>query len=227
MTTLAPTAPATLVAAPRTNPIQFLSSSSLIKAATFQARQDLSDEALITAICSRAEWAIELLYQRYQRFAFSLAYHILHDSSAAEDVVQETFLSIWHKAISYQRQLGSVHRWLQAIVHHRAIDRVRAAAHRDYQWIPLQAEDEQDPPDQQPEPWEETWLGERRALIRAALEELPAEQRQVIEMAYFGGYTHAEIADLYQVPLGTVKGRMRLGLQKMKRILQEQGLDAA
>ncbi len=160
-----------------------------------QARQDLSDEDLISAICSRAEWAIELLYQRYHRFAYSLAYHVLHESSAAEDVVQETFLSIWHKAPSYQRQHGSVHRWLQAIVHHRAIDRVRAAAHRNYQWT--------------------------------ALERLPAEQRQVIEMAYFGGYTHAEIADRWQIPLGTVKGRMRLGLQKMKRILQEQGLDAA
>jgi RNA polymerase sigma factor (sigma-70 family) len=221
MTTLALTAPAI----PRVKSVQFLSSASSIKAMTLQARQDLSDEDLITAICSRAEWAIELLYQRYHRFAYSLAYHILHESSAAEDVVQETFLSIWHKAPTYQRQHGSVHRWLQAIVHHRAIDRVRAAAHRDYQWIPLQLEDEQDPPGQRPELWEEIWHGEQRALIRAALEQLPAEQRQVIEMAYFGGYTHAEIADRRKIPLGTVKGRMRLGLQKMKRILQEQGLD--
>ena len=223
MTTLALTAPAIS----RVKYVQFLSSASSIKAITLQARQDLSDEDLISAICSRAEWAIELLYQRYHRFAYSLAYHILHESSAAEDVVQETFLSIWYKAPSYQRQHGSVHRWLQAIVHHRAIDRVRAAAHRDYQWTSLQLEDEQDPPGQRPELWEEIWHGEQQALIRAALEQLPAEQRQVIEMAYFGGYTHAEIADRWQIPLGTVKGRMRLGLQKMKRILQEQGLDAS
>jgi RNA polymerase sigma factor (sigma-70 family) len=223
MTTLALTAPAIS----RVKSVQLLSPASSIKAMTLQARQDLSDEDLISAICSRAEWAIELLYQRYHRFAYSLAYHILHESSAAEDVVQETFLSIWYKAPSYQRQHGSVHRWLQAIVHHRAIDRVRAAAHRDYQWTSLQLEDEQDPPSQRPELWEEIWHGEQQALIRAALEQLPAEQRQVIEMAYFGGYTHAEIADRWQIPLGTVKGRMRLGLQKMKRILQEQGLDAS
>ena len=223
MTTLALTTPAI----PRMKSVRPFSPASPIKAMTLQTRQDLSDEDLILAICSQAEWALELLYQRYHRFAYSLAYHILHESSAAEDIVQESFLSIWQKAPSYQRQHGSAYRWLQAIVHHRAIDRVRAAAHRDYQWTPLQLADEQSLPYQQPELWEQTWHGEQQALIRAALEQLPAEQRQVIEMAYFGGYTHAEIADQWQIPLGTVKGRMRLGLQKMKRILQEQGLDAA
>ncbi len=225
MTTLALRAPATFVVTPRVKTVRPQPSLVVDKASTIQARQDLSDEDLISAICSRAEWAIELLYQRYHRYAYSLAYHILRDSSAAEDIVQEVFLSIWQKAASYQRQNGSVHRWLQAIVHHRAIDKLRTAAHRDYQWAPLRTENEQDPPSEQPELWELAWHGEQQTLIRAALERLPPEQRQVIELAYFGGYTHAEIAERWDIPLGTVKGRMRLGLQKLKRLLQGQGLE--
>ncbi len=227
MTTLALSAPATYVITPRVKTVRHLPAAISDSVAVIQVRQNLSDQELISAISSQAEWALELLYQRYHRYAYSLAYRILRDSSAAEDVVQEAFLSIWHKAASYQKQYGSVHRWLQAIVHHRSIDRVRAAAHRDYQRTPLQAENEQDLPGELPEPWEEAWRGEQRALIRAALEQLPTEQSQVIELAYFGGYTHAEIADQLHIPLGTVKGRMRLGLQKMKRILQAHGLDAA
>jgi RNA polymerase sigma factor (sigma-70 family) len=227
MTTLTLSIPATYAITPRVKTVQHLPAVISNNISAIQVRQNLSDEELISAICTQAEWALELLYQRYHRYAYSLAYHILRDSSAAEDVVQEAFLSIWHKAASYQKQYGSVHRWLQAIVHHRAIDRVRAAAHRDYQWTPLQAENEQDPASELPEPWEEAWRGEQRALIQAALEQLPTEQRQVIELAYFGGYTHAEIADQLHIPLGTVKGRMRLGLLKMQRILQAQGLDAA
>jgi len=226
MTTLALRAPATFVLTPRvkTVPMQPQASSLAEKTSVIQTRQTMSDEELIAAICLHAEWAIELLYQRYHRFAYSLAYHILRDSTAAEDIVQEVFLSIWQKAASYQRQNGSVHRWLQAIVHHRAIDKVRAAAHRDYQW---NTENEQDPPSEEPELWEQAWYAEQQTLIRTALEQLPPEQRQIIELAYFGGYTHTEIAEQWNIPLGTVKGRMRLGLLKMKRLLQEQGLEEA
>lgn len=225
MTTLALTAPAPFVIAPRVKTVQPKPALFANKASAIPVRQDLSDEDLIAAICSRAEWAIEMLYQRYHRYAYSLAYHILRDNTAAEDIVQEVFLSIWQKAASYQRQNGSVHRWLQAIVHHRAIDKVRAATHRDYQWTPLQIENEQDPPSEEPELWEQAWHGEQQRLIRSALEQLPPEQRLVIELAYFNGYTHAEIAEQWHIPLGTVKGRMRLGLQKMRQYLQEQGLE--
>lgn len=190
-----------------------------------QVKPELSDEDLISAICRGAEWALELLYQRYYRYAYALAYRLLHESSIAEDIVQEAFLAVWRKANSYQRQHGSVHSWLQAIVHHRAIDRVRASAHRDQQWAPLQTENELDPPSDQPEVWEQAWRQEQRELIRRALEQLPAEQRQVIELAYFGGYTHAEIAERCNIPLGTVKGRMRLGLQKMKHYMGEHGVE--
>ena len=200
--------------------------ASQVQQQSVAVRQDLSDEELISAICNGAEWALEMLYERYHRYAFALAYRILHESTDAEDIVQEVFLSVWRKAASYQKHHGSVFSWLQAIVHHRAIDRVRSVAHRDHQWTPLQVEGEQDPPGDQCEVWEQAWHHEQGQLIRQVLEQLPSEQRQVIELAYFGGYTHAEIAEKVKIPLGTVKGRMRLGLQKMKHLLSEHGLDA-
>lgn len=190
-----------------------------------QAKPEPTDEELISAICKGEEYAIEKLYERYHRYAYSLAYHILHDPVAAEDIVQDAFLSIWRKASSYQVQHGSVHSWLQAIVHHRSIDKVRAAVHRDHQWTPLQLDNEQDPPGEQPDVWDQAWQSEQHRIISAVLDQIPVEQRMVIELAYFGGYTHVEISKQCHIPLGTVKGRIRLGLQKMKTLLAEQGLD--
>jgi RNA polymerase sigma-70 factor, ECF subfamily len=201
--------------------------AAISKAGTeIQTKTEPTDEELISAICKGEEYAIEMLYERYHRYAYSLAYRILRDPLAAEDIVQDAFLSIWRKASSYQMQHGSVHSWLQAIVHHKAIDTVRAAAHRDHQWTPLLADNEQDPPSEQPDVWEQAWQGEQHRIIRAVLDQIPTEQRIVIELAYFGGYTHAEISEQCHIPLGTVKGRMRLGLQKMKILLAEQGLDS-
>jgi RNA polymerase sigma-70 factor, ECF subfamily len=246
MTTITLETPATLVITPRfitvasentatsQNPAQSLSTSSrdtsritaTPEAGTgVLAKTEPTDEELISAICKGEEYAIEMLYERYHRYAYSLAYRILRNPVAAEDIVQDAFLSIWRKASSYQVQHGSVHSWLQAIVHHRAIDKVRAAVHRDHQWAPLQADNEQDPPGEQPDVWQQAWHSEQHRIIRAVLDQIPAEQRMVIELAYFGGYTHAEIAEQWHIPLGTVKGRMRLGLQKMKTLLAEQGLD--
>lgn len=190
-----------------------------------QTKTEPADDELIAAICKGEEYAMEMLYERYHCYAYSLAYRILRDPLAAEDIVQDAFLSIWRKAPSYQVQHGSVHSWLQAIVRHRAIDKVRASAHRDYLWTPIQADNEQDPPGEQPDVWEQAWQGEQQRIIRSVLDQIPAEQRLVIELAYFGGYTHAEISEQCHIPLGTVKGRMRLGLQKMKILLAEHGLD--
>ena len=194
--------------------------------AKVQPKSEPTDEELISEICNGEEYAIEKLYERYHRYTYSLAYHILRDPGTAEDLVQDVFLSIWRKAASYQVQQGSVHSWIQAIVYHRAIDKVRAAAHRDRQWVPLQTDNEQDPPGEEPDVWEQAWCDEQQRIIRRALNQIPAEQRMVIELAYFGGYTHAEISEQLCIPLGTVKGRMRLGLQKMKVFLAEQGLDS-
>lgn len=185
----------------------------------------LSDEALMHALCEGAEWAMQHLYQRYARYIYSLAYRIVHDSFTAEDIVQDVFVSVWRKAISYQEPQGSVRSWLQAIVHHRAIDKIRASTHRDAQWTPLQSDNEQDPPSLAPEVWETAWHNEQSASIRQALASLPAAQQQVIEMSYFLGYTHIEIAEELHLPLGTVKGRMRLALQKLRVLLQEYQLD--
>ena len=195
-----------------------------VLAARSQAQRAPADEELISAISLGAEWALEDLYQRYYRYAYAMAYRILHEATSAEDIVQEAFLAIWRKADSYQKQHGSVYSWLQAIVHHRAIDKIRTTANRDRQWVPLQPECGQDPPSEQLEAWEEVWQQEQAQMIRAVLEQLPAEQRVVIEQAYFGGFTHAEIAEKNNIPLGTVKGRMRLGVQKMRRLLEEKGL---
>jgi len=183
-----------------------------------------TDEQLIAAICKGEESAIETLYERYHRYAYALSYRILHDPLASEDIVQDAFLSIWRKASSYQAQNGSVQSWIQAIVRHRAIDKIRASAHRDYQWTPLQADNEQDPPSEERDVWEQAWQSEQHRIIHEVMEHIPSEQRMVIELAYFGGLTHAEISEQYQIPLGTVKGRMRLGLQKMKALLAERGL---
>ena len=187
-------------------------------------KPELTDEQLISAICKGEESAIEVLYERYHRYAYSLSYRILRDPVASEDIVQDAFLSIWRKASSYQAQNGSVQSWIQAIVRHRAIDKIRASAHRDYQWTPLQSDNEQDPPSEQPDVWEQAWQSEQHRIIREVMVQIPSEQRMVIELAYFGGLTHAEISEQCHIPLGTVKGRMRLGLQKMKALLAERGL---
>jgi RNA polymerase sigma-70 factor, ECF subfamily len=183
-----------------------------------------TDEQIISAVCKGDESAIEVLYERYHRYAYALAYRILRDPLASEDIVQDAFLSIWRKAPLYQVQNGSVQSWVQAIVRNRAIDKIRASAHRDNQWIPLQTDNEQDPPSDQPDVWEQAWQSEQYRIIREVMEQIPGEQRMVIELAYFRGLTHAEIAEQCQIPLGTVKGRMRLGLQKMKSLLAERGL---
>jgi RNA polymerase sigma-70 factor, ECF subfamily len=188
-------------------------------------KPELTDEQLIAAICEGEESAIEVLYERYHRYMYALAYRILHDHVASEDIVQDAFLSIWRKASSYHAHNGSVQSWIQAIVRNKAIDKIRASAHRDYQWTPLQADNEQDPPNEQPDVWEQAWQSEQHRIIREVMEQIPGEQRMVIELAYFGGLTHTEISEQYHIPLGTVKGRMRLGLQKMKTLLADRGLE--
>lgn len=185
----------------------------------------LSDEELMLALCQGGEWAMQQLYQRYARYVYSLAYRVVHDSFGAEDIVQDVFVSVWRKAISYQESQGSVRSWLQAIVHHRAIDKIRAAANRDARWATLQGDNEQDPPSSAPDVWETVWHNQQSASIRQALASLPAGQRQVIEMSYFLGYTCIDMAEELHLPLGTVKSRMRLALQKLRGLLQEYRLD--
>jgi RNA polymerase sigma-70 factor (ECF subfamily) len=146
----------------------------------------------------------------------ALAYRILGERAAAEDAVQESFLAAWRRAESWDPCRGDPRRWLLSIVHHRCIDRLRRVAVGG----PTTELDESLPDTHAPDVFYAANLSVQRDAIRAALASIPAEQRQAIELAYFGGRTQQEIAALQGVPLGTVKGRLRIGLQKLRTLLE-------
>lgn len=181
-----------------------------------------SDEALLVAIAGREERAIAALYDRYGGLAYSLAYRILGERGAAEDAVQEAFLSVWRRAASFAAERGSVRAWLLSIVHHRAIDRLRGKTGRARHDAPL---DELDRVAAVEDPWREVAGNLQRDLLRQVLATLPDAQRRTIELAYFDGYTQQQIAGLMGVPVGTVKGRMRLGLHKLRDVLDRAGIE--
>ena len=186
---------------------------------------ELSDEALINAIAEGAEWAMEPLYERYNRVLYSLAYRMVADHQVAEDLLQEAFLSVWRRADSYSLQSGTVRSWLISIVHHRTIDYLRAVRRRAGLKEVTWEEIEQDERTAFPDVWEEALRSVQSAQLRAALMNIPSEQRMVIELAYFQGWTHSEIAAGCEIPLGTVKARMRLGLSHLTRLLAQMGVD--
>ncbi|HJT58653.1 MAG TPA: sigma-70 family RNA polymerase sigma factor [Ktedonobacteraceae bacterium] len=188
-------------------------------------RDEPSDEALLDAIAGGAAWAMESLYQRYSRILYSLAYRMVADYQVAEDLLQDTFMSVWKRSTSYSTQAGTARSWLISILHHRAIDYLRKVRRRSViQEAPLE-ELEFEEAVAFPDVWDEAWRNVQSSQVRAALLRIAPEQRLVIELAYFQGWTHSEIAEGTQTPLGTVKARMRLGLQHLKRILQQMGMD--
>ena len=176
-----------------------------------------TDDALIGALAGRDLTALAVLYDRYGRVAYALAYRILGEPEAAEDVVHDGFLSAWRGAGSYRSERGNVRGWLLSIVLHRAVDVLRRKT--TFRPAPLEVA-EQRPADE--DTAEEATRNVEHATVRAALEALPQAQRRTIELAYFGGYTHVELAEIMGVPLGTVKGRMRIGLQKLRRALDRE-----
>ncbi len=173
----------------------------------------LADEDLISLVQAQDSEAFAVLYDRHSRAAYSLAYRMMGERQAAEDIVQEAFLKLWRAAAGYRTERGSVRTWLLAIVHNRAIDQLRSlASHRR-----TQERIEASAPTSQPsEAFALSWRNTQGEQVREALRTLPQEQLKVVELAYFSGYTHVEIAELLGLPLGTVKGRMRLGLKKMR-----------
>lgn len=186
---------------------------------------ELSDEALLNAIAAGAVWAMDSLYERYSRVLYSLAYRMVADHQVAEDLLQESFLSVWRRSTSFSPQAGAARSWLISIVHHRAIDHLRRVRRRSVvQEAPIE-ELEFDETTAVADAWEEVWRSVQSSQVRAALMKIPTEQRMVIELAYFQGWTHVEIAEGTQTPLGTVKARMRLGLNHLKRALLEEGID--
>ena len=161
---------------------------------------------------------VEMLYDRYSTLCYTLAFRVLNDAAAAEDVVQEAFLSIWRRASTYRSDRGSLRTWVCSIVHHRALDRLRGRAGRArtdvaLEHAPIEATSVSDT-------WDRVALELEREAVGKALTELSIEQRETIELAYFGGYSQTEISELMNVPLGTVKGRTRLALRKLRGLLE-------
>ena len=180
-----------------------------------------TDEELVEAVARADEDALGELYDRFGRVAYGLAYKILQDATLAEDAVQEAFLQIWRGAGSYRPERAKASTWLLTFVHRRAVDLVRREQRR--RTVQLDA---------LPEPSgsgadEEVVARSRREIVQDALRRLPAEQRQAIELAYYGGLTQSELAAQLDQPLGTIKSRMFTGLQRLRVLLVESGYESA
>lgn len=174
----------------------------------------LADEDLMRSVGDSEPRAFEVIYDRHSGAAYSLAYRILGSRGAAEDAVQEGFLTVWRSRSRYMPERGSVRTWVLAIVHRRSIDVLRRnVVHLRRQRAADEAQDRHLESDRTEL---EVVRREEAREVRAALEDLPSAQRKVLELAYFGGFTHSEIAGMLEEPMGTVKGRMRLGLQKLR-----------
>jgi len=180
-------------------------------------RELLADEDLMGLVCGGDARAFEIVYDRHADAAFSLAYRMLGARGAAEDVVQEAFLVVWRSGRSYRPERGGVRAWLLGIVHHRAVDALRRQLVHQRRRALDESGAERRPAAELTDV--QAARREEAREVRSALGALPPDQSRVIELAYFGGFTHSEIAAMLNMPLGTVKGRMRLGLDKLRREL--------
>jgi RNA polymerase sigma-70 factor, ECF subfamily len=181
--------------------------------------RNLADEEVMQLVQGGSPRAFELLYDRHGGAAFSLAYRMVGNRVTAEDITQEAFLSIWRSRLRYEQARGSVRTWVLGIVHNRAIDALRRGTVHERRRESLEGVEERF---EAPERTEvEAARREEARGVRDALDTLPDEQRRTIELAYFGGFSHSQIAEMLGMPIGTVKGRMRLGLDKMRKQLAE------
>jgi RNA polymerase sigma-70 factor (ECF subfamily) len=171
-----------------------------------------ADEELMRLVADANGDAFEIVYDRHASAAYSLAYRVVGSRPAADDVVQEAFMAVWRSAARFDPALGSVRSWVLSICHNRAIDALRRIT-RHAEQPEVETVEREDA--------EEVALRRVEAAdTRRLLADLPDDQRRVIELAFFSGYTHTEIAALVGVPLGTVKGRMRLGLERIRRAME-------
>jgi RNA polymerase sigma-70 factor (ECF subfamily) len=180
----------------------------------------VEDAALVKEIASGSSAALSTLYDRYGKLVYSLAFHLVSDSGAAEEITQEVFLQIWNKAGTYQVEQGKVISWLASIARHRAIDtlrrrNVRPEGHR-LEWTEDEEPDLVDPGGVE----DQVDTALRSAAIRRALNQLPREQRSTLALAYFYDMSHQEIAETTGEPLGTIKTRIRLGMAKLRELLK-------
>ena len=180
----------------------------------------VSDADLITLVTRGDQDALEVLYERYSRAVYSFSLRIVGDAQVAEEILQEVFVRVWQQGGSFQAARGSLITWLLSITHNLSIDEVRRRKRR-----PQKADAEEPEtilaslPDEGSDVEEEVWLSSLRVSIQDALQQLPAAQREAIELAYFQGLTQREIAEVLGEPLGTIKTRMRLGMLKLREQL--------
>ena len=186
-----------------------------------QRLRGLADEELMLHVARGDAEAFDLVYERHADAAFSLAYRISGSRVAAEEVAQDAFLALWRNGGRYEPSRGSVRNWILGIVHNRAIDSLRRAVRHESR----RAGDEGLAERLVAPERTEVEVGRRQeaGTIRNLLTDLPPDQRRVIELAYFAGFTHTEIADMLTIPVGTVKGRMRLGLEKLRSRMEMSG----
>jgi RNA polymerase sigma-70 factor (ECF subfamily) len=181
----------------------------------------MADEDLMSLMGGGDAEAFAALYDRHGRAAYSLAHRMMGERQAAEDLTQDAFLKVWRSAGGYRPERGSVRTWVLSIVHNRGIDKLRSVASRRR----TQERVEQVAPRAEPsEAFAEAWRNRQRDQVREALGTLPPEQLKILELAYFSGYTHVEISNLLGLPLGTVKGRMRLGLKKIREYFDQENV---
>jgi RNA polymerase sigma factor (sigma-70 family) len=176
----------------------------------------LSDEALIALVARRDEAALAALYDRFGRLAYGLALRVLRDKSLAEDAVQEAFMTVWRTADRFVAGRSKASSWILTFVHRRAVDLVRREERRRTE--PL---DDAPEVDVAPGTDEEAWLRLQRERVQSALRKLPDQQREALELAYFGGFTQSELAERLGQPIGTIKSRMFSGLARLREILDE------
>jgi len=176
----------------------------------------LSDEALVALVARSDETALAELYDRIGGIAYGLAYRVLRDESLAEDAVQEAFLGLWRTAASFIPERAKASTWLLTLVHRRAVDLVRREQRR-------RAEPLEDAPEPVTESAEDdAWLRLDRERVQGALAQLPDQQREAIELAYYGGFTQSELAERLGQPLGTIKSRMFAGLARLRELLDDE-----
>ena len=173
----------------------------------------LADEDLISLVHDGDAEAFAALYDRHSQAAYYVAYRMMGERQAAEDLAQDAFIKAWRGAGGYRSERGSVRTWILSIVHNRGVDLLRSTATRRRAQDKIEAAAAHSEPS---DAFAESWRNTRRDQVREALETLPPEQLKILKLTYFWGYTHVEIAGLLTLPLGTVKGRLRLGLRKMR-----------
>ena len=179
------------------------------------------DPALIERIARQDEAALGELYDRYSRLVYSVAYRVVGDHGAAEEITLDVFARVWEKAGDYQPGRAKVLTWISRMTRNRAIDILRREEVRPLKHSIGWADVTSEPAAEGQDPEQTAGLTLEMERVRAAMASLPPEQQETLALAYFKGYTHSEIAQVLDLPLGTVKGRIRAGMQKLRQALTD------